>query len=691
MPDIASTYHIDFSTILAGFAAVEKAGTQAAKAISSNPPAFRGQVASAHQASEAFAGVKRQSDQVAISAAKSSSTAARFFATVKRGATAAAGVAAITTALVILNRRFPVIGEVASKTFSLLKTGTREAAVQTTKFVGILENVKRAAQVSVGVWALVKAFRALKGAAPGEIKLPKAPKLPGGGAMRGLSKVAAPLAAAGLGVAVFAAVKDGFTRAVTQAADREQVQISFEVLTGGPEQAKAVLGELRDLAEDTPLRFADLSGAGRQLLAFKESAETLPATLQRIGDVSLGIGAPIREIADLYGKARVQGTLFAEDINQLTGRGIDVISEFATQLGVGTDQVKKMASQGQITFPMLEEAFRSLTSEGGSFFGMMERQSKTVSGLWSTLNDRISGAFTALGSPINDAIRPLLSKAVELAGGLKDRAAAIGQEIAGAIDLVHAMFTTLSRSEIFSAIGMGLSLAFMKAIDVLARGLQAIYAASQDAGFMDGLGEKMRSIGVLLKDALLGAVQAMLFALSQIKGLGFLHEGASNILATRNEDRIKEANRDRKAPPAAADLLAAIQAKFEGATGIFTGSIAKTQSELDQLLAPVYAEVSRMQLERGSESAGGGGATARGGEVVAAAGGSALAGAFQQAKNLISGKTINEVVAQETKKQTDQIGKVVTAQQAMTRAIGRVEDAVKKDKNHVNVEVVPAF
>jgi hypothetical protein len=51
----------------------------------------------------------------------------------------------------------------------------------------------------------------------------------------------------------------------------------------------------------------------------------VPETLRRIGDVSAGVQAPVGEIVELYGKARVQGRLFAEDINQLTGRGILII------------------------------------------------------------------------------------------------------------------------------------------------------------------------------------------------------------------------------------------------------------------------------------------------------------------------------------------------------------------------------
>ncbi|MCP5535382.1 MAG: hypothetical protein H7A51_04010 [Akkermansiaceae bacterium] len=42
------------------------------------------------------------------------------------------------------------------------------------------------------------------------------------------------------------------------------------------------------------------------MIAFGEGADTVPETLRRIGDVSAGIQAPVNEIAELYGKARVQ-------------------------------------------------------------------------------------------------------------------------------------------------------------------------------------------------------------------------------------------------------------------------------------------------------------------------------------------------------------------------------------------------
>jgi hypothetical protein len=115
--------------------------------------------------------------------------------------------------------------------------------------------------------------------------------------------------------------------------------------------------------------------------------------------------------------------LFAEDINQLTGRGIPIIQELARQFGVSDSQVKKLVESGQVGFPAIERAFVDMTSEGGKFAGMMAQQSRTTKGLFSTLKDTVNGVFLTLGIPLNDALRPMLGQVIGLAQKLVPLAA----------------------------------------------------------------------------------------------------------------------------------------------------------------------------------------------------------------------------------------------------------------------------
>jgi phage tail tape-measure protein len=105
---------------------------------------------------------------------------------------------------------------------------------------------------------------------------------------------------------------------IQAAADFEQLNISFETFLGSAEQGKKVLGDLQNFSGATPFTGKEVQSAGKALLAFGIDAENLIPTLTRIGDISAGTGKNFNELAIIYGKARVAGTLYAEDINQLT-------------------------------------------------------------------------------------------------------------------------------------------------------------------------------------------------------------------------------------------------------------------------------------------------------------------------------------------------------------------------------------
>lgn len=204
------------------------------------------------------------------------------------------------------------------------------------------------------------------------------------------------------------------TATVMAAANAETLAASFRVLIGDAKLATTAMSDLTQMAAKTPFELPELAGAGKSLLAFGFASKDLVPVLTQIGDIASGIGAPIGEIAELYGKARVQGTLFAEDINQLTGRGIPVIQELAKQFGVSEAGVKDLVASGKVGFPALEKAFASLTGEGGKFHDMMKEQSATTNGVLSSLKD----SFTSLAATIGTGLIPMVKK---LSAALSER------------------------------------------------------------------------------------------------------------------------------------------------------------------------------------------------------------------------------------------------------------------------------
>jgi hypothetical protein len=111
------------------------------------------------------------------------------------------------------------------------------------------------------------------------------------------------VAAIGLKAGIGAALAGGAAamgvgvKAVNSAADFEQTKVAFATLIGDAAKAELTLAKLRKLGAETPFEFPELADAGRKLITFGESADTVPETLRRIGDVSAGVQAPINEIA----------------------------------------------------------------------------------------------------------------------------------------------------------------------------------------------------------------------------------------------------------------------------------------------------------------------------------------------------------------------------------------------------------
>ena len=234
-------------------------------------------------------------------------------------------------------------------------------------------------------------------------------------------------------------------KAISMAADLEQVEVAFGTLLGSTEAADKMIRDLQNFAATTPFQFPGLADAARMLVAFGIDADNTIPTLRRIGDVAAGIGAPIGEIAEVYGKARVQGRLFAEDINQLTGRGIPIIGELAKQFGVTESEVRGLVESGKVNFGHLEQAFISLTSEGGKFEGLMEAQSQTIAGLWSTLKDNVGLALVSLGKSIietfdlKDVIGNVIERVERIASAFSDFAARV--EEAGLKETLNEIFS----------------------------------------------------------------------------------------------------------------------------------------------------------------------------------------------------------------------------------------------------------
>lgn len=330
----------------------------------------------------------------------------------------------------------------------------------------------------------------------------------------------------GLGLAAGAGIL--IKNIATLGIEMEQTRVSFTTFLGDAEKANKAISDLNEFSNVTPFDNAQVIKAGKGLLAFGVSQDKLIPSLKKIGDISAGTGKDFNELATIYGKARVAGTLYAEDINQLVEAGVPIMGEFAKALGTTEDQVKKMASQGKLKFKDLENAFSNLTGEGGRFFNLMEKQSKTVGGRLSELQGKLQmagiaigtallpaiGLFADLGIALIDNTALLTDMAIVLgtvAGGFA--AYAIGAKIAAAATWIAAGgFQALGVAMMANPLGLVVGL-----LATLAIGLTIAYRRSATfRNVLSGLWESAKTVFTNLKN---GFTDLPKIIISALKGI----------------------------------------------------------------------------------------------------------------------------------------------------------------------------
>lgn len=205
----------------------------------------------------------------------------------------------------------------------------------------------------------------------------------------------------------------GYAQKIAQVrGEYQQLEVAFNTMLGSKAKADALMTQLVNTAAKTPFDLVGVSSSAKQLLAYGIAADKVNDTLVRLGNIAAGLSIPLQDIAWLYGTTMTQGRLYAEDLNQFTGRGIPMIRELAKELGVAENEVKALVSEGKVGFPEVQKVIENLTNSGGMFYNLMEEQSNTITGKISNMEDAISVMFNEIGQANEGIINSILETGI---------------------------------------------------------------------------------------------------------------------------------------------------------------------------------------------------------------------------------------------------------------------------------------
>ncbi|MFV0397942.1 MAG: tape measure protein [Bacteroidales bacterium] len=253
--------------------------------------------------------------------------------------------------------------------------------------------------------------------------------------------------------------------------EQEMRNTSFDVLFGGAANAKKMIDEISTYAAKSPYGKAGLSEATQMMAGFGIAQDRILPNLRMIGDIAMGDVNKFNSVPLAFSQMSSTGRLMGQDLLQMINAGFNPLNQMSKTTGKSISRLKEEMEKGLISTKMVTQAFQDATSEGGLYYGMIDKISNTAAGQWATAMDNMNEKLLNLYA---DVLQPILLPALKKfnqfledpigsIGRLTDRIVSDFPVITGLVLTATAAFTAFRVGMILSA-GVTAIIAGFKAV-----------------------------------------------------------------------------------------------------------------------------------------------------------------------------------------------------------------------------------
>lgn len=250
----------------------------------------------------------------------------------------------------------------------------------------------------------------------------------------------------------------------------ESYETSLEAMLRSKEKADAMLGTFREMAATTPLTLGALAGGAQTMLGFGLASESVVPHLKAIGDISGGNAEKFSSLVLSFSQMSSVGKLMGQDLLQMINAGFNPLEEISRKTGKSIGVLKEEMSKGAITSKMVQDAFISVTQEGGRFNGMLEKQGQGLMGLQA----QFQGAWETMLNNIGQGQEGVIQNGYKLAIDLIKNYEKVGQVLAGIVIAVGAYKAALIACNVVESVSLSIKAAHTLALRAQALGLTGV-------------------------------------------------------------------------------------------------------------------------------------------------------------------------------------------------------------------------
>lgn len=229
-----------------------------------------------------------------------------------------------------------------------------------------------------------------------------------------------------IGADIFQKVSSTIKDAVASGWDRlvsiDDAEAKMRGLGYTSDEVETIMGSALKSVEGTAFGLDEAASvASNAVAAGIKPGEQLESTLTNMANSAAAAGTDMNEMGSIFNKVATSDMAQMDVINQVMDRGIPLVTTLADQFGVGADEVRKMASDGKISFEDFSKAMATASGDVAKEMGT------TLTGRLSMLKSSLARSGAGLLEGIFNAAGPAIEQFTEGLKQIEPVAARIGE------------------------------------------------------------------------------------------------------------------------------------------------------------------------------------------------------------------------------------------------------------------------
>lgn len=216
------------------------------------------------------------------------------------------------------------------------------------------------------------------------------------------------------------------TKGIRTGSFMQSTQLQMNGLTKSIELGSKAMMTASEYWQNNPFQRVDVASTTKTLLALGRNVDDLAGDLKLLGNVSVTTGVPLQSLGMIFGQISASGRIMGGEIMQLTQNGVAILPALGAMFNKTADEVREMASKGEISFDQFRTAMESLVDPT-----IIDQMMNTLPRQY----DRLGGALTNLSLAFVGSTQTVEEGYIAAADGLLQAVITLTKNVADTLKL----------------------------------------------------------------------------------------------------------------------------------------------------------------------------------------------------------------------------------------------------------------